>query len=237
MELMGEHVGKRLVLWDIDKTLLDVEGVGFEVFSAAFAEYSGLTEHQETRGAGRTEWRWFHDTLLANGVDPADDGFARFLDVQDRLFAARAAEMVERGRVLAGAERILRHCAEDSDIISSLLTGNTRRNAERKLTAFGLDHLVDFSLGAYGDDHMDRPELVSIARRRVYERVGVQFTPATTVLVGDNANDIRAAQEGGARIVAVATGETDAATLRSLDADTVLDDLSDTDAVLAALLG
>ncbi|GAA2016265.1 hypothetical protein GCM10009799_50560 [Nocardiopsis rhodophaea] len=92
-------------------------------------------------------------------------------------------------------------------------------------------------LGAYGDDHMDRPELVSIARRRVYERIGVQFTPATTVLVGDNANDIRAAQEGGARIVAVATGDTDAATLRSLGADTVLDDLSDTEAVLDALLG
>ncbi|WP_344162864.1 HAD family hydrolase, partial [Nocardiopsis rhodophaea] len=147
VKLMGEHVGKRLVLWDIDKTLLDVDGVGFEIFSAAFAEYSGLTEHQETRGAGRTEWRWFHDTLLANSVDPADDGFARFLDVQDRLFAARTADLVERGRVLAGAERVLRHCAGDSDIVSSLLTGNTRRNAERKLAAFGLDDLVDFSLG------------------------------------------------------------------------------------------
>ncbi|MBB6173162.1 phosphoglycolate phosphatase-like HAD superfamily hydrolase [Nocardiopsis mwathae] len=234
---MGEHVGKRLVLWDIDKTLIDVDGIGLEIFSAAFAEYSGLTGHRDTRGPGRTEWRWFHDTLVANGVDPADDGFVRFLDVQDRLFDAREADMVERGRVLTGAEPILRHCADSSDIVSSLLTGNTRRNAERKLTAFGLHPMVDFTLGAYGDDHMERPELVSIARRRVYERTGIEFTAATTVLVGDSANDIRAAQEGGARIVAVATGEADAAELRSLGADTVLDDLSDTDAVLEALHG
>lgn len=229
-------MGKRLVLWDIDKTLLDVDGVGFELFSAAFAQYSGLTEHIDTRGPGRTEWQWFHDNLRANGMTPTDDCFPDFLPVQDALFEARAAEFVERGRVLPGAREILERCAEDPDIVSSLLTGNTRRNAERKLSAFDLDHLVDFSLGSYGDDHMDRSELVGVARRRVYQGTGIEFTPDTTVLVGDSPNDVLAALHGGARIVAVATGITDAGGLRSTGAETVLDSLSDTETVLKALL-
>jgi phosphoglycolate phosphatase-like HAD superfamily hydrolase len=228
-------VGKRLVLWDIDKTLLDVDGIGREVFAAAFAAHTGLAEHTVTRGPGRTEWQWFHDTALANGIEPAEGEFAAFLDVQDRVYAERAADLAARGRVLPGAREALLRCADDPDTVSSLLTGNARRNAERKLAAFGLDGLVDFAAGGYGDDHMDRPELVRVARRRVAERTGVEFTADTTVLVGDSPNDVLAALHGGARIVAVATGATAPDALRALGAHTVLADLTDTDAVLAAL--
>ncbi|WP_046472018.1 HAD family hydrolase [Allosalinactinospora lopnorensis] len=230
-------MGTLLVLWDIDKTLLDVDGVGFEIFSSAFAEFSGIPQHKDTRGPGRTEWRWFHDTLLANELQVTEECFPRFLRLQDAQFEARAADITQRGRVLPGVPEILRYCADTSDVVSSLLTGNARRNAERKLRAFGLDHFVDFDLGGYGDDHMERGELVEIARRRVYERTGTQFTPATTVIVGDTPNDVRAALDGGARAVAVATGVTAAADLRAAGADVILDDLADTEAVLEALLG
>ncbi|MFC3999648.1 HAD family hydrolase [Nocardiopsis sediminis] len=230
-------MGKRLVLWDIDKTLVDMDDLGFEIFSAAFAAYSGLTGHTDTRGPGRTEWQWFHDTQLANGIEPTDGAFAEFLRIQDPMFEARTREFAERGRVLPGALDALSACSEDPDIVSAVLTGNTRRNAERKLAAFGLDHLVDVELGGYGDDHMDRPELVRIARRRVSERTGVEFTADTTVLVGDSPNDVLAALHGGARVVAVATGITDAAALRAVGAHTVLDDLSDTAALLGFLRG
>ncbi|MFC4560369.1 HAD family hydrolase [Nocardiopsis mangrovi] len=230
-------MGKRLVLWDIDKTLVDMDDLGFEIFSAAFAAYSGLAGHTDTRGPGRTEWQWFHDTQLANGIEPADGAFEEYLRIQDPMFEARRAEFARRGHVLPGAREALLACADDPDIVSSILTGNTRRNAERKLAAFGLDHLVDLSVGGYGDDHMDRPELVRIARRRVSEHTGVEFTADTTVLVGDSPNDVLAALHGGARVVAVATGITDAAALRAVGAHTVLDDLSDTAAVLRSLRG
>ncbi|MFC7329996.1 HAD family hydrolase [Marinactinospora rubrisoli] len=230
-------MGQRLVLWDIDKTLLDVDGFGFEVFSTAFARFSGLSDHVATRGPGRTEWQWFRETLAANGLSERDGDFARFQEINEAEFAARGAEMREHGRVLPGAREILERCAAAPDIVSSLLTGNSRHNAEHKLRVFGLDHLVEAAVGGYGDDHPDRPELVGVARRRVYDATGVAFTPDTTVLVGDSPNDVRAAVEGGARIVAVATGLSDAAALRDAGAATVLTDLSDTDAVLELLLG
>ncbi|MBV2362650.1 HAD family hydrolase [Streptomonospora nanhaiensis] len=233
----GTRVGKRLVLWDIDKTLIDVDGLGSEIFSAAFAEFSGLARHRPTHGPGRTEWQWFQDTQLANDLVPTDDCFPRFLSIQDAMFEARAAEFAERGQVLPGAREALERCAANPDIISSLLTGNTRRNAERKLAAFGLDHLVEIPIGGYGDDHRERPELVRVARERVQEATGIAFTADTTVLVGDSPNDVMAALHGGARIVAVATGIVSADELRAAGADTVLDDLSDTDAVLELLLG
>ncbi|WP_158562814.1 HAD family hydrolase [Marinitenerispora sediminis] len=230
-------MGQRLVLWDIDKTLLDVDGFGFEVFSHAFARFTGLSDHTDTRGPGRTEWQWFNETLAANGLTEWPGDFARFQEINEAEFAARGAEMHASGRVLTGAREVLERCAAAPDIMSSLLTGNSRRNAEHKLRVFGLDHLVDTAVGGYGDDHPDRPELVHVARRRVYEATGLAFTPDTTVLVGDSPNDVRAAVEGGARIVAVATGLSDAAALRAAGATTVLPDLSDTEAVLDLLLG
>ncbi|MEY9215483.1 HAD family hydrolase [Thermobifida halotolerans] len=229
-------MGERLVLWDIDKTLVDVESVGGSVFSAAFTAFSGLDDYVPSRGPGRTEWQWFLDTLAVNNLTHLAEGFPRFLRLQDVEFRRRATELRARGRVLPGAREALERCAASPDVLSSLLTGNAVGNAHHKLQAFGLESLVETRLGGYGDDHWNRSELVGIARRRVHEATGLEFTPATTVLVGDTPNDVRAALEGGARVVAVATGYCDADTLRAAGATTVLDDLSDTEAVMEALL-
>ncbi|GAA4950402.1 haloacid dehalogenase-like hydrolase [Streptomonospora halophila] len=229
-------MGKRLVLWDVDQTLLDIGRLGADIFATSFADCSGLTGHTATRGPGRTDWLAFDETCLANGVDPAEEAFRRFAAAQEAGVEARYAEIARFGRVLPGVPEILRRCAEHPDIVSSLLTGNTRRTAELKLAALGLDGLVDTALGGYGDDRRDRPELVGVARERVQRATGTSFTPDTTVLVGDTLNDVRAAQLGGARIVAVATGTASAADLRAAGAEAVLGDLSDTEAVLAELL-
>ncbi|MUL39929.1 HAD hydrolase-like protein [Streptomonospora sp. PA3] len=229
-------MGKRLVLWDVDKTLVDLDSLGAEIFAAAFARFSGLEAHTRTHGPGRTDWQCFHETQLANGLVPTEQCYPRFLAIHEEMFAERGAEVARRGRVLPGAPEILRRCADEPGVVSSLLTGNSRRNAERKLAALGLDGFVDCSLGGYGDDHMDRPELVRVARERVRRATGTEFTADTTVLVGDTPNDVLAALHGGARIVAVATGWASAADLRAAGAEVVLDDLSDTDAVLEALM-
>lgn len=228
---------KRLVLWDIDKTLMDVDGTGFASFSAAFTAFTGLDSFVETRGAGRTEMQWFAETLEANGLHDPGDWFPRFREIQTRELAERTAQMRQHGRVLAGAREILGRCAEHPEIVSSVLTGNSLANAKLKLELFGLTDVLEIASGAYGDDHASRPELVAIAQRRVREATGIEFTAATTVLVGDSVNDVRAAREGGARIVAVATGLADAEELSAAGAPTVFEDLADTDAVMKALLG
>ena len=122
-------------------------------------------------------------------------------------------------------------------MIQSVLTGNTRPSAEIKLRAFDLDRYLDLDIGAYGTDDDTRANLVDIARQRAEKAHGASFDAGATVLIGDTPNDVAAAQASGARIIAVATGKDSAADLAAAGADTVLPDLTDTAAVLAAIYG
>ena len=120
--------------------------------------------------------------------------------------------------------------------MQSLLTGNIAANAQVKLGAFGLDTLVDLSIGAYGSDHRRRGQLVAVALQKYERKHGAKLAPRDVVLVGDTPLDVAAAREGGARAVAVATGPFDASELAAAGADAVLADLRDTDAVVEAVL-
>jgi len=122
-------------------------------------------------------------------------------------------------------------------VVQSVLTGNVQPIAEVKLGAAGLTGHLDLSIGAYGEAHEVRAELVHLARRNAARRYGTDFAGEQTVLVGDTALDVAAALATGARVVGVATGGTTADELVAAGADAVLPDLADTDAVLAAILG
>ncbi|HEX7161928.1 MAG TPA: HAD hydrolase-like protein, partial [Trebonia sp.] len=125
-------------------------------------------------------------------------------------------------------------------IHQSVVTGNIRMLAEVKLAALGLRNGLDLCIGAYGDDHEDRIELVQVARRRaaaVHGRAPAAFAGTSTVVIGDTPLDVTAALAAGARAVGVATGSHPAADLRAAGAHAVLPDLTDTGAVLEALLG
>jgi len=124
-------------------------------------------------------------------------------------------------------------------IHQSVLTGNIRSVAEVKLAALGLREWLDLCIGAYGDDHEDRTELVEVARRRaaaVHGRSAGAFDGTATVVIGDTPLDIAAALAADARAVGVATGSHSAGDLAMAGADAVLADLTDTAAVLRALL-
>jgi phosphoglycolate phosphatase-like HAD superfamily hydrolase len=121
----------------------------------------------------------------------------------------------------------------------SVLTGNVRQLAEVKLAALGLRDPLDLCIGAYGDDHEVRAELVHVARRRaeaVHGRVPGDFAGESTVVVGDTPLDIEAALATGARAVGVATGAYPATALAAAGAHVVLNDLTDTGKVMRALL-
>jgi len=124
-------------------------------------------------------------------------------------------------------------------VYQSVLTGNVRTLAEVKLSAVGLRYPLDLCIGAYGDDHEVRAELVHLARRRaaaVHGRPLSDFRGQATIVVGDTPLDIAAALAAGARAVGVATGGFPASTLREAGAHAVLTDLTNTATVLSALL-
>jgi phosphoglycolate phosphatase-like HAD superfamily hydrolase len=222
----------RLILWDIDRTLIDSGGVGRDVFRDALQKVTGRTIDEIAEVGGRTEPAIFRDTLRMHGIEDTGGYFPAFLVAQAEGYLARAGEMRRRGRVLPGAREAVEAFSGMPGITQSVLTGNPRTAAEIKLGVFGLDRWVDFDSGAYGSDDAVRPNLVAIARRRASERNGAVFTAETTVLIGDTTKDVEAALTGGARIVAVASGHDSAERLRQSGAPVVLDSLADTAQVI-----
>jgi phosphoglycolate phosphatase-like HAD superfamily hydrolase len=120
-------------------------------------------------------------------------------------------------------------------IRQSVLTGNVKPLAALKLRLAGLGEHLDLDVGAYGDAHEVRAELVAVARRAARSAYGIDFSGSATVLVGDTPLDVEAALAAGARVVAVATGSYPAADLAAAGAHVVLPDLTDTAEVLAAV--
>jgi len=228
-----------LVLWDVDGTLLDAGGVGADMYSVVFLRLFGRPLETTAPMAGRTDRAIILETLTLAGVPEP----RRHVDPFIAGLAAQAptvrTSVAARGRALPGAAAALAALASGR-AHQSVLTGNVRAVAEVKLAALGLRDPLDLCIGAYGDDHEDRAELVHVARRRAaaaHQRSGVAgFRGPGTVVVGDTPLDIAAALDAGARAVGVATGPFSVAELRAAGADVVLPDLSDTRLVVEALL-
>jgi phosphoglycolate phosphatase len=228
------------VLWDVDFTLVDASGVGKHLYQQALAELYGLDLPEKVVSmAGRTDAAIAMEILTLAGVPDPQSQIAAFQDFQ----AVRAPDLVpmlrERGRVLPGAAEAVAALAAPryaGQVIQSLLTGNIPALAEVKLGALGLTGHLDLSIGAYGDLSQIRADLVSVARRNAAGRYGGDFAGRATVLIGDTPKDVEAAALTGARAIAVASGSYSAADLASSGADVVLDDLTDTAALITAVL-
>lgn len=226
-----------LVLWDIDHTLIETRGVGGEIYAEAFQAVTGHPLNHMPALSGRTEPVIFREALQTNGVTDTGNLYERFAAEQACGYASCADELRRRGRALPGAEHALRALAKHGDVIQSVLTGNTRPAAEIKLQAFGLDRYLDFDSGAYGTDDETRANLVKIARQHAEAAHGGRFDAASTILIGDPPNDVTAAREGGARIIAIASGTNSAAELADAGADKVFEDLTQIDELLSAIYG
>ena len=222
----------RLILWDIDGTLVANAGIGTDAFRAAFAKLTGAEPDRLPDMAGRTE-RWILSASLAlNGFEESPGDFDRFIPLEAEAYADRAGELQARGRVLPGVVELLSTLSGRPDVVQTVLTGNTRAVSAIKLDAYGLSSWLRLDLGAYADDHDQRPNLVPIA----LDRAG-GLPAADCVVVGDTVHDVAAGKAHGTTVVAVSTGAFDGPTLGGAGADHVFTDLSATDTVLAALLG
>ncbi|GAB3681572.1 haloacid dehalogenase-like hydrolase [Actinocorallia lasiicapitis] len=225
-----------LVLWDIDHTLIDAGTTARTAYDAAFFRATGRRLEHAWRFDGRTELAAATEVLDVHGIPAGGGMLDTFLELIVEELTERAGELAAGGRVLDGAEEALVAAGELAGVSQTVLTGNLYPLAVLKLDAFGLSKYVDFGLGAYGGDAFERHDLPAHAFRRAAER-GLGFTGADTVIVGDTVRDVTTAKRAGARAVAVATGTGPAAELLAAGADTVLPDLADTAAVIAALAG
>ncbi len=227
----------RLVLWDIDHTLVSTEGIGRQIYRDAFEQTTGRPMQRQADPTGRTEPEIFRETLAIHGIEPSDQLFAKFADALTAGHRAKLPLLQQRGHPLPGALEALQALHETPGIIQSVLTGNIKPVAFIKLAAFGLDPYLDFEIGAYGSDDPVRANLVDIARHRANQKYRLAFDEATTVLVGDSPSDVITAREGGAAIISVASGRSDAADLQSAGAEIVLLDLVDTARLVSAVTG
>jgi phosphoglycolate phosphatase len=229
-----------LVLWDVDYTLADTDGVGRRLYQIALGELYGLEMPRLIQSmAGRTDSAIALEVLTAAGVAAPASQVHRF----QHVLAARAPELEglvrERGKALPGAAEMLSALAGPAyagRVVQSLLTGNIPALARVKLGGLGLTQHLDLSVGAYGDESELRSDLVPVARRNATESYRADFAGRATVLVGDTPNDVEAAAVNGARSVAVATGSFTIEQLANAGADVVLADLTDTARVISAIL-
>jgi len=225
-------VAELLVLWDVDYTLVSADGLGTRLYEVVFREMFGREMTGIAPKAGRTDRAIAGDTLALAGVPVSALG--PFLTALERL--AEAGGVPGAVRPLPGAAEAIGALAA-AGIRQSVLTGNIRPLAALKLERAGLSEHLDLAAGAYGDVHEVRAELVTAARATAGRRYGVAYEGPATVLIGDTPLDVAAALATGARVVAVATGSYDAASLAAAGAHVVLPDLTDTGRVLAAVTG
>ena len=222
----------RIILFDIDMTLIRSQGAGRAALNAAFAETFGIESATENISFdGRTDRAIFSEIIALHrlGADPE----AAFRQVSQAYLEGLSASLAEhQGVVLPGIEALL-PLLQGSHGAIGLATGNIRHGAQIKLAHHGLWEW--FSGGGFGDATPVRAELVKAGIRDMAALLGIDPDPRDTIVIGDTPLDVEAARQASARTLAVATGSYTVEALRESGADWALDDLSDTAAVMKLL--
>lgn len=228
---------KRLILFDIDGTLVTTNGAAWDAFRGALVRTYGTAGPIEGyRFDGRTDTGIVRDLMGAEGL-PEERIVAGFPELWPRYLRA-FDEVVARdpGRVevLGGVTRAIEALESRGDCVLGLLTGNIREGAQRKLDAAGIG-FARFSVGAFGCDNHLRPELPAVAVERAAQQVGRDFSAKDVVVIGDTPADVECGRHLSVRSIAVATGRFTEDELRACGPDYVLPSLAHTDAFLEAV--
>lgn len=220
---------EKLLLFDIDGTLLTSGGAGERALRRGFRERFGIDDDLTTiEIAGRTDSGIARRMLAAHDLEETPENLTAFFDGYLHYLAQELPSA--SGTLLPGIVALLDALKPRADLVLALLTGNLERGAQLKLTHYGVWHYFEF--GAYADDHHDRDQLGHFARTRAQEKHGIEFPAEKIFVLGDTPHDISCARAIGAKAIAIATGKFSRAELGALAPDFLLDDLSDLDAVL-----
>ncbi|MGW3692439.1 HAD family hydrolase [Streptomyces sp. NPDC005149] len=224
-----------LVLWDIDRTLVYTGDIDRRVYKETFTSVVGRPPTAlPARGTGVTMPLAVRELLRVNRVpeQSVETLAARIVaELPDRLAGHRELLAAE-GVIMPGAVDALAAVQQAEHLIPTVVTGNLRGSAETKLSELGLVGYLDTTIGGYASDDPHRPALVRFAQDRAAAKHGGRFSRDNTVIVGDSLEDVRTGLEGGARVVAVASGTTTDQQLRDAGAQHVLPDLTHTASLL-----
>ncbi len=226
----------RVVLFDIDGTILLSQGAGRLALEPALAEAFGTTGPRDHRYDGKTDKLIVREAMRLAGVADAeidakmDAVIARYLEHLQRILA----DGTRVAYTLPGVRELVAAVDGADDLVLGLLTGNVVEGARTKLGAVGLP-FERFVVGAYGSDHEDRPALPPIAQRRASDLLGYAVPGDRLVIIGDTPADVQCGRGVGARAIAVATGGYSVQELETHAPSAAFPDLSDTARVLEAI--
>ncbi|MEP6763374.1 MAG: HAD hydrolase-like protein [Gemmatimonadaceae bacterium] len=227
----------KLVLFDIDGTLLWTDGAGRRSMEEALREVFGTKGDPGYRYDGKTDRQIARDQMRGAGFDDAriDKDMEAVLNAYLLRLSGELARDKEAARMCTGVAPLLDALEAHERATLGLLTGNIADGARHKLTAVGID-VKRFRVNAFGSDHELRPELPGIAQKRARELLGLDVTGDGIVIIGDTPADIHCGKSLGVRAIGVATGRYSVEELQSHNAAAVFADFSDTTAVVNAIL-
>lgn len=214
----------RLVLFDIDGTLVHTGGAGTKAFSRTFSHVFGLHHGAERmKFAGRTDVSLVREFFQIHGLPETPANFRKFFD--NYVFWLEQILLRSDGSECAGISEFIRalHHLPHPPMLG-LLTGNIRLGAEIKLRRYGLWH--HFVMGGFADDHEDRDHIAVAALARGRRVLDPRLHPQEILVIGDTPFDVRCGKFIGARTLAVATGGAKLAELKPHAADWTVEDLT-----------
>lgn len=227
----------KLVLFDIDGTILLTSGAGRRAIVAALGEVGDNGAFGQVRFGGKTDPQIVAELLEAAGDQepPTRERVDAICRRYVELLATELEQPTNRTKVMPGVHPLLDRLEQEKGVVLGLLTGNLAQGAALKLRSAGIDPLR-FRVGAYGSDAAHRPELPPIAARRAVQYFGRVPSGDEVVIIGDTPADIACGECINARAVAVATGGFSRADLQACRPFAVFEDLSDTDRVMKSIL-
>jgi phosphoglycolate phosphatase-like HAD superfamily hydrolase len=227
----------RIVLFDIDGTILRSGGVGRIAMERALTNVFGSPGSPDYRYDGKTDRQIVRELMREEGKSDEEID-SRMTGLLDEYVTGLHDELASRRtgvHVYPGVIELLDALEKQERVVLGLLTGNIEQGARAKLEAAGID-AGRFKVNAFGSDHEHRPELPAVAQRRARELLGIDVSGDRLVVIGDTPADIRCGESIGARAIGVATGRYSCDELASHGAYAVFETLADTDEVLSRIM-
>ena len=225
-------IQKRLLLFDIDGTLIHSGGAGVQALKVAFKERFGIVD--DLHGieiAGMTDSGIVVNILNKHKIPSTNENVSAFLDSYVHFLSLELPQ--RKGNLLPGVLQLLEKLKSRPHLVLALLTGNVSRGARLKLEHYGVWHFFEF--GAFADDHRDRNQLGRFARARAKEKHGCEFAASEIDVIGDTPRDIACGKALGARTIAVATGTWSRDELAKYEPDFLIDDLANVETIVDTL--
>lgn len=241
-QLRISHSALRILLWDIDGTLVIAPHGGSykDYFAPALERVYGSSGilRDIMKVSGMTDLQIALESLQPEGVtieqiSAKNDEFCAVLGEEiERVCSVEKERFIS----LPGASEVLQATDEHPLFINALLTGNLPLTAKCKLESVGLDKFFDFQIGAFGHESHRRQDLPAVAARNISEKFAYEFAPSQFIVLGDTPNDIACARHFGAKVIAVATGRNHPPeTLLPFKPDYLFENLTDTAKVIEIL--